>query len=103
MTPIKEQIQAAVEVYVKNNMDMPEWEKISPRMKLAIAITMKSAMLSGMSLTAHFLSANDGHPDITPQAFEKAALEVGRELNLTAEQLNAALNPKPKDPPDTKV
>lgn len=40
-----------------------------------------AAMLSGMTLTARYLAANEGG-DITPQLFEKVATDVGQELGF---------------------
>ncbi len=39
---------------------------------------IEAAMLSGMMLVANFLSANEGHPQITPQLFAKELAEYGK-------------------------
>ncbi len=91
MTDLKTQIKLSLETYADNCMAAADGVDtvIGANMKEAMRITIKQAMLSGMSLTSHFFAANDGHKDITPQAFEKAALEVGMEMSLVVEQLSA--------------
>lgn len=91
MIPLPVQVKTAVEQYAATCMAAAGEKdiKVSKTMQEAMALTVKQAMLSGMSLTAHFLAANEGHPQITPQAFEKAVLEVGKEYELVCEQLSS--------------
>lgn len=99
MTDLKTQIRKALQTYADNCMAAAEQEKmpVSEPMKSAMELMVKQAMLSGMSLTSHFFAANEGHAEITPQAFEKAALEVGAEMDLVCEQLATQILKKPEE------
>lgn len=99
MTPIRQQIQQALDAYAKTSMaESVGTHPLSPEMSAAIELTVKQSMLSGMSLVAHFLAANDGHPNITPHAIEAACIEIGRDLGLVVEKLRKA-NPNVGNPP----
>ena len=99
MIPIKQQILQTLDAYAKECMNEGVGEHpLSPVMSQAIELTVKQSMLSGMSLVAHFLAANDGHPNITPHAIEAACIEIGRDLGLVVEKLRKA-NPNVGNPP----
>lgn len=52
-----------------------------------------SALISGASLASHFIVANEGHPDVTAQAVERAAEAAAVRFGLRKETL------LPKTPP----
>jgi len=88
VTPIKQQILQTLDVYAKECMlETTGGKPLSPALSKVIELTVKQAMLSGMSITSHYLMANDGHPHITPQLVNTACLEIGREMGLQVEQL----------------
>ena len=89
MKPIAEQIEDALNTYVAGSHS-PGALNYDPSASVMTDLHIKTAMLSGMSLAAHFLAINDGHPQITPQAIRKACMEVGKRMNL----LCAPLSPR---------
>ena len=88
MIPIRQQILQTLDVYAKEcTLEATGGRSLSPELSKIIELTVKQAMLSGMSITSHYLMANDGHPHITPQLVNAGCLEIGREMGLQVEQL----------------
>lgn len=93
MKDLKSQVRAALADYVVKAAAVNPHESSVQKL---INLAARESMLSGIAIAAHYLAANDGHPDVTPHALEKACLEIGRELGLEVEQLTP---PNPNSPP----
>lgn len=71
---IEDQVKRALIGYVEDVM-----KAVPTRTQMKgdeFANMLGAAMLSGMSLTARFLAANEGSESITPQRLERAVQEV---------------------------
>lgn len=79
---IKRQVVEVIEEYVATIDGLSKTQQIE----------MKAAMLSGMSLVSAYLAKHDGSKDITAQLMESAIADVGKELNLGADKIDAVKN-----------
>ncbi len=55
---------------------------LSRQREARVRDAIAAGLVSGCSLAAHYLVANDGNAAVTPQILERAAEEVGKSLGL---------------------
>lgn len=82
MAPLPDQM-----IYCSRKLATELAAEFPAHLRLRIENTIMAATLSGLSLAAHYLVANDGHPGVSPQILEQAADEVAKRLGFKTAQL----------------
>jgi hypothetical protein len=85
---IEDQIKETAETYSRRVTAQIERESggLTAEQRHALLINLKAAVLSGITLAADFIAANDGHDVATPSNLVAACLRIGTEWGFRPER-----------------